>query len=344
MPIYDCQRCGFIYNTFTGDTKNGVPEKTPLTQLKATLCQDCGMSCCHRKQRDTKDYTDLEVEAYPYFCGQTSALVYTQDCEHKCVLDVGAGCGKVGLAFAKRGSYVTCLEKSANMVQQLKKLEQRFEHLTILHQDILEATLGSFDIIVASDGLFQHLKTPSEQMHVLEKLTQALHVGGELFVELFIPEAMQMQTKRVKEIYADTHYYMDVYAQLDLIAKEIRTELVIEKVVQQKVLERARFERLLALILLSDMERMIEVLNAKASSVQYELSACQRFDHSNQFDYYKMPSSEQHCAIKSDWIQTGYPFSTTDSQQVSWWRLKIIKKAMKSKSHCCCPKSVENKK
>ncbi|MBF0779742.1 MULTISPECIES: methyltransferase [unclassified Granulicatella] len=336
MPIYDCQRCGFIYNSFVGDAKNGVPEKMSLSQLKGTLCYDCGMAACNRKRRETKAYSGLEVEAYPYLCGQTSSFVYTNECQGKRVLDVGAGTGKIGQSFAENGASVTFLEKSDDMVKCLEYVSQRFENSTIEQKDILDAQLSDFDIIVAGDGLLQHVQTFQEQRNVFEKLAYALNLNGELFIELFIPKGMTMQSKRVKEAYEGTYYFMDVIAELDLLSKEIRTEIAIEKVVDNKVLEKARFERLLSLILLKDIEQMIEMLNEKSDGIEYVLSACQQFDSPSTSDYFKVKSYSQHRMITHEWIHTGYPFSMTDTQQVSWWRLCITKKKRIQHKRTCC--------
>ncbi|MDH6364903.1 rubredoxin [Enterococcus sp. PF1-24] len=50
MSQFICKTCQFIYDEEQGDSKNGIPPKTQLKDLKNSLCHTCGMRNLQRYQ------------------------------------------------------------------------------------------------------------------------------------------------------------------------------------------------------------------------------------------------------------------------------------------------------
>lgn len=334
MPVYDCKRCGFIYNTTQGDQKNGVPKYTPLDCLKSSLCSECGTCSKNKKMRPAKVYQGLEVESYVAFSGKSSPTLYTDCLENMCILDVGAGLGRVGFSFCQYPVEVDLLDNSPDMVKRLHEYVERMKEypatFRVLDQDVRGLCIdeGRYDLIIASEGILQHLQTFKEQKNCLYQLLTGLKDTGKLVVECFLPNKMVCRENRAKEMMKDTVYFLDALAEVDLFSKGIRTELVIEEVIKDKVVKRTRLERLLSLILPQDIDNILIEL-AYEVDMHAVVKASYPFSE-RQIDCFKVESNRGMRKIKYDWIQSGYPFST-HTDEVTWFRVEIVKKVKKQK-------------
>lgn len=320
MSISDCGRCGFIYNSFEGDPKNGVPPFTDLRDLTGTLCSMCGMSPEGRDFRPSKAYQGLEAEVYYLFSGRSSPLSYGfKELEGKKILDVGAGCGRVGLPFLDWGVEVTLLEKSPAMLEQIPLDDS--DKLRILEGDVLDLSFEQdfYDGILLTDAFLQHFPE-KEQEKILQKLFLALKPAGKLVVEVFLPRSMQVSVDKYKERDCHFQYFHQTKAELDLLSKEIKMEIFIQECQDSEVKRQARFLRYLHLILPQDLERIFERMGVPLTSLNWENVSRTGSKGEN-----LLPSSGRNPLIQKDWIQGGYPFSTSDSQAVTWLRLSIEK-------------------
>lgn len=323
MPIYDCQECGYIYNSFTGDPKNGVPAEISLSDLKNTLCNMCGMDSNRRCIRDATDYMGLEAEKYYLFSGKASPLSYTDQVKGKRVLDVGAGLGRVGLSFFRHGAVVTLLEKSQAMLEVLLEIVPK--SVRVIKEDLLTADLSDqqYDLVVASDGFIQHFSTEHRQILAMTKLCEALDLDGRLFIDFFIPNNMLIHSTSYKETVAETLYYFDVDCQLHLASKEIEINLIFEEVVKTITKRRQRIERLLSLVLPNDISRFLSMVNYHTSGKQFTLVSVAKFDDIENANRFKVPSDGKHHRIHYDWVQGGYPFHNNATDKVQWYRAEI---------------------
>ncbi|NEW62209.1 methyltransferase domain-containing protein [Granulicatella sp. zg-ZJ] len=320
MPIYDCGRCGFIYNSFEGDTKNGVPKHTELHDLKSTLCSMCGMSEKKRYIRPATDYKGLEAQCYYLFSGKSSPLKYEIDeLENKYILDVGAGFGRVGVPFLEYGSHVTLLEKSKEMLEKIP--QHILDKVTVIQEDILKVDLPKeqYDVIIAADGFLQHF-TPKQQCIIVEKLMYSLKKQGQLILEVFIPNDMAISVEKVKEAKQGLYFFYRAKATLHLPTKEIQTDISIQECMDNEVINQYRFIRLLYLILPDDIPCLLE-----RAGITYTSLVKERFDTAGLIQENLINASGIEKKIKKDWIQGGYPFSTSDTNQVNWFRFTIEK-------------------
>jgi rubredoxin len=129
MAITKCDVCGFLYDEWAGDVKNGVPKGTPLSSLAGTLCTTCGMEEERRKRLPNPSYSGLEAQYYDQFVGKVGIAFYRQFIfpvkDHAKVLEIGVGTGRIGIDLCKNGIEVFGIDNSSDMLETV--LVQKFQ-------------------------------------------------------------------------------------------------------------------------------------------------------------------------------------------------------------------------
>jgi len=105
------------------------------------------------------------------------------------VLELGSGTGRVTLHLARRGSTVTGLELSKEMLAraQSKAAAENLD-LELVQGDMRNFELKrTFPLVIVPFNAFMHLYTPADQSKALERIYAHLEPGGTLALDLYLP-------------------------------------------------------------------------------------------------------------------------------------------------------------
>ncbi len=95
------------------------------------------------------------------------------DIKNLTVLDVGAGTGRLSVQLAKAGAQVTALDVSANMLELIKRKNNKIQ-TTVADAENLPFEKESFDVVTAA-FLIVHLKDPTR---FFDEVYRVLKDGG----------------------------------------------------------------------------------------------------------------------------------------------------------------------
>lgn len=268
MTITKCSFCGYQYDEWLGDCKNGVPPGVPLRCLAGTVCSRCGLQGERHQVQAVALYRSQEAEYYDHFAGKAGIHFFlnwvAQSKEQTRVLEVGVGTGRIALPLSMSGVQVTGIDVSPDMLQIAEKrrhdlLKERADLLQLHESDIRhfqDAELYTHAIL--SEGLLQHFHSMEEQLHVLHTLHGQLARGGQIAVDLLIPpseahwEFVQGKTFSHKQIQSRTK------GQTSLARQLFRYETVYETYVDQMEQSRFRVERELSLMTPRELFLLLE--------------------------------------------------------------------------------------
>ncbi|MFC0558907.1 methyltransferase domain-containing protein [Halalkalibacter alkalisediminis] len=193
MANYKCTYCGFQYNEWHGDCKNGIPAETPYSALAGSLCQRCGLQGERHVRAANSKYTGLEAEYYDLFVGKGGQDLYRnwilRSEEPPYVLELGVGTGRIALELAKYNIPVTGVDWSSEMLDVARKKANRLKReVTFLEEDVTTLDLNkSYSHILLSDGFFQHFTTVAEQKDLLAVIRKHLKKDGLVAIDLVLP-------------------------------------------------------------------------------------------------------------------------------------------------------------
>lgn len=177
MTITKCSFCGYHYDEWIGDCKNGVPAGVPLHLLAGTICTRCGLQGERHQFQSVALYRGQEAEYYDQFAGKAGIHFFwdwvMQSKERRQVLEVGVGTGRIAIPLSASGVQVTGIDVSSDMLQIAEKRRQempseraarlRFVAVDIRHLQESER----FSHAILYDGILQHFHSMEEQVHVL---------------------------------------------------------------------------------------------------------------------------------------------------------------------------------
>ena len=103
------------------------------------------------------------------------------------VLEVGCGTGRLTLAIAGCGYYVTAIDRSEPMLAQLRGKFSREHNINPLHMDARRITLsGPFDVVCFTYSGFQYLLNDRDIGMFCQHARRILAPGGSLILDIFL--------------------------------------------------------------------------------------------------------------------------------------------------------------
>ncbi len=193
MANYTCTYCGFHYNEWHGDTKNGIPAGTPFWALAGSLCSRCGLQGERHIRQGNPKYAGFEAEYYDLFAGKGGIAFYRdwilQSEQPVSVLELGVGTGRILLELAKCDVSVTGVDWSPEMLAVAnKKAERMKREVTLVEDDVHVLHLNErYSHILLPDGIFQHFITVAEQKNLLAVVRNHLKDDGLVAIDLVLP-------------------------------------------------------------------------------------------------------------------------------------------------------------
>ncbi len=118
-----------------------------------------------------------EKEKYLNSFEKNKILPLLGDIKNLTVLDVGAGTGRLSVQLAKAGAQVTALDVSANMLELIKRKNNKIQ-TTVADAENLPFEKESFDVVTAA-FLIVHLKDPTR---FFDEVYRVLKDGGTFVV------------------------------------------------------------------------------------------------------------------------------------------------------------------
>ncbi|USG63888.1 methyltransferase domain-containing protein [Brevibacillus ruminantium] len=322
MSVYLCTVCGFRYDEWLGDSKNGVPPGISFERLAGSVCSTCGLTGGRHERLPGARYTGLEATYYDQFAGKTG-LVFFRDWILNgelpaSVLELGVGTGRIAMELVKHGITVCGVDNSPDMLELAGKKRSRLgkgkEHLwELVEQDALQLNLNrSFTHVLLNEGFLQHFTRRSEQRQVLQRIWEHLSTGGFAAVEIILPPAgHEWRTQQRKWVFPDKMVYQHIAGETSLARQLFRYSLTYETYLEQVEQPRYRVEREMALILPGELELLLEAEQWRIVAV-HEDDTFPRPTVSDASQEEKPSfSSEKRTKANYDpdrWREGGYPF------------------------------------
>jgi ubiquinone/menaquinone biosynthesis C-methylase UbiE/rubredoxin len=270
MAHTKCSFCGYNYDEWYGDTRNGVPSGVTLAQLAGSVCSRCGLQGTRHQRQPNPMYAGLEAEYYDQFAGKAGIAFYCkwlrEETEVTEVLEVGAGTGRISLELAQTGISVTGLDLSTEMLEWAEKKKKRMDaqkkrtHLDFVEGDIFHWTSEKkYSHIILPDGLFQHYTLSREHRELLRKIKSLLAMGGQVAIDIVIPPTESTWSyKRKKRITEKKEVYQVVEGETSLNRQLFRYRLTYETFENHIERPRYRVEREMALILPREISELMQ--------------------------------------------------------------------------------------
>lgn len=213
MHKYFCDTCHFIYDEELGDVKNGVPPKTPIKELKGSLCNRCQMKDLNRYSVVFSDYKNLEAKYYSMFSGKWHIDYFLDylnqlQMEGTNVLEVGTGLGRVAYSLINRGLNVTGVEMSSDFISYLERQKWTKSPLfQLIEGDIFSMTIKEkFDVIVIADSTFQELVYQKSEAAILALFAQIIHPNGIIWIEtMAVNQSCQVSRRKNIDFKREIH-------------------------------------------------------------------------------------------------------------------------------------------
>ncbi len=254
-----CKVCGFQYDEWAGDSKNGVPPGTPMFQLAGTLCSTCGLQGIRHERQPNPSYQGMEAHYYDQFAGKAGIAFYRdwirETVQEGSVLELGVGTGRIALELCRKGISVVGVDSSPEMLSQAEKKRNRMslssDQLELVEQDAKDLNLGrTFSHVLLADGFLQHFTLMEEQRKLLQSIHEHLKPGGAVAIDLMLPpcESNWKQTQQ-KRVTPDSTVYQVVEGETSLSRQLFRYTATYEVFEQGMQLSRYRVQREMALML-----------------------------------------------------------------------------------------------
>lgn len=254
-----CTVCGFQYDEWAGDSKNGVPPGTPIIQLAGTLCSTCGLQGFRHERQPSPPYQGIEAAYYDQFAGKAGVAFYRDlikgSTKEVSVLELGVGTGRIALELCRKGISVVGVDSSPEMLNQAEKKGNRMslpsDHLELVEQDAKKLNLGrTFSHILLSDGFFQHFTLMEEQRNLLRSIYEHLEPGGAVAIDLILPPCeTNWHHSQKKRVTTDTIVYQLVEGETSLTRQVFQYTATYEVFDKGLQTSRYRVHREMALML-----------------------------------------------------------------------------------------------
>ncbi|MEJ8547458.1 methyltransferase domain-containing protein [Brevibacillus borstelensis] len=325
MSVFSCKVCGFRYDEWLGDSKNGVPPGIPFQRLAGSVCSTCGLSGGRHERLPSPRYKGLEAAYYDQFAGKAGIRFYRDWIQAfdqpAAVLELGTGTGRIALELARHGISVCGVDNSPDMIEIAERKKRRLgkgkePFLAIVEQEALDLQLDrAFTHVLLTEGFLQHFTLRSEQRRVLQLVREHMEEDGLAAIDLLLPPAGEKwQTERRKWVFPDKMVYQQVQGETSYTRQRFRYSLTYETFIDEVEQPRCRVDREMALMLPGELVLLLESEHFDVVGMHENYMA----DHPASYTQYgeEPPSghSGQSQLAKGEydlekWTEGGYPFS-----------------------------------
>lgn len=106
------------------------------------------------------------------------------------VLEAMSGSGRLLLPLIQRGYMIHGIDSSPHMIQRCKLSAQALQVDPVIYEQRLETMHidHRYTTVIIAVGSFQLIVEPDDALQALQKLRAHMHTGGNLFLDLFIPD------------------------------------------------------------------------------------------------------------------------------------------------------------
>ncbi|KKX55917.1 methyltransferase domain-containing protein [Brevibacillus borstelensis] len=325
MSVYSCKVCGFRYDEWLGDSKNGVPPGIPFQRLTGSVCSTCGLSGGRHERLPSPPYKGLEAAYYDQFAGKAGILFYRGWIQafdlQPAVLELGVGTGRIALELARQGISVCGIDNSPDMLGLAEKKKRRLgkgrEHLLeLMEQEALHLQLDrTFTHVLLTEGFLQHFTLRSEQRRLLQLIKEHLTEDGLVAIDLLLPPAGEnWQTEQRKWVFPDKMVYQQVRGETSYARQRFRYSLAYATFIDSVEQPRYRVDREMALMLPGELVLLLESeqLEVTAMHENYIIDYPAGYIHSVEglSLVHTVPSSPARGDYDLEkWTEGGYPFA-----------------------------------
>lgn len=255
-----CGYCGFAYDEWFGDSRNGVPAGIPLTELAGTLCSRCGMQGKRHERKTSPKYEGEEAAYFDQFAGKAGIAFYRnwlgESLKPPRVLELGVGTGRLAVELAGLCEQYYGVDWSPQMLKLAEMKRERIfkkeaeERLTLLEQDALDfRSEAAFTHALCPDGFLQHFTLMEEHTALLRNLHHCLQAGGWIAVDLHLPQGgtgWSMQQR--KQLQPNKWVSRNIEGETSLSRQLFRCVIDYETYMERVLTSRYRVEREYALM------------------------------------------------------------------------------------------------
>ncbi|ASS77087.1 hypothetical protein CIG75_02555 [Tumebacillus algifaecis] len=284
MAFWKCGFCSFMYDEWYGDSRNGIPAGTPLSELAGGLCSRCGMQGGRHERQASLLYTGMEAEYYDQFVGKAGIAFYRDWIQEwdttPTVLELGVGTARIAAEIAQTGATVCGVDWSPDMLKVAATKRDRLfkdnpERLELIEADAMHFdTEPNFSHIICPDGFLQHYTMLDEHVALLQQMRRNLRKGGWVAIDLLIPPAgAEWNTSRRKRLPNGKIVYQQVSGSTSLAQQLFHCSVTYESFVEGREQVRYRAEREYALMTPKELGLLLAA-EGFAVTATYEKYGC----------------------------------------------------------------------
>lgn len=260
MALTRCSYCGYAYDEWNGDARNGVPAGTPMAKLAGTVCSRCGLQGVRHEPQPSPKYEGDEAEYYDQFAGKAGIDFYRNWLETSAkpvrVLELGVGSGRLAAELAPQTERYCGVDWSPRMLKTAETKRKRIfkseaeERLQLVEANALDCRFESaFTHVLCPDGFLQHFTLMEEHVALLRILHRSLEDGGHVAVDVHLPPAgVGWQARQRKQLQPNKWVSRQLEGETSLSRQLFRCTVDYETYIDGAMTSRYRVEREYALI------------------------------------------------------------------------------------------------
>ncbi|PAD78790.1 methyltransferase [Paenibacillus campinasensis] len=198
MALTRCSYCGYMYDEWNGDSRNGVPPGIPITKLAGTVCSRCGIQGVRHERQQSPKYEGDEAEYYDQFAGKAGVKFYKSWIKASLkpvkALELGVGTGRLATELAPLTEQYCGVDWSPRMLKAAEAKRKRIfkdtaeERWQLVEQDALKYHPETqFTHVLCPDGFLQHFTLMDEHVALLGGLHRCMEDGGWIAVDVHLP-------------------------------------------------------------------------------------------------------------------------------------------------------------
>lgn len=260
MALTRCSYCGFTYDEWNGDARNGVPAGTPITKLAGTVCSRCGIQGVRHERQPSPKYEGDEADYYDQFAGKAGIAFYRNWLEASLkpvrALELGVGTGRLAAELAPLTEQYGGVDWSPRMLKAAAAKRKRIfkteaeARLQLVELNALDFRPEStFTHVLCPDGFLQHFTLMEEHVALLRNLYRGLEDGGWIAVDVHLPQGgAGWQTRQRKQLQPNKWVSRHIEGETSLSRQIFRCIVDYETYIDGAMTSRYRVERDYALI------------------------------------------------------------------------------------------------
>ncbi|MBU5673137.1 methyltransferase domain-containing protein [Paenibacillus brevis] len=259
MSFTRCSYCGYMYDEWNGDSRNGVPAGISMTALAGTVCSRCGIQGLRHERQPGPKYEEAEAQYYDQFAGKAGISFYRswldKSPQPARVLELGVGTGRLAAELAVLTERYVGMDWSPQMLKIAETKRKRIfkneaeQRLRLVEQNALDFhAQETFTHVLCPDGFLQHFTLMEEHIALLSTLYDYLDHGGWIAVDVHLPPGgAGWKTRQRKQLQLNKWVSQIVEGETSLSRQLFRCTIDYETYLEGTMSSRYRIEREFAL-------------------------------------------------------------------------------------------------